>query len=269
VNEQAASDDTSQGYADAGMPQLQAEVDVLWEDENLLAANKPSGLVTHPTYKHPDSTLTDAVFARQQLRGEGRPWLLHRLDRDTSGVVLFAKTERARRALVRQFEQRTIRKQYLAVVAGQLDPLEGIVDAPLCRDPLDRRRVIVDPAGQAASTSYQTLATHGGYALVLAQPRTGRTHQIRAHFASRGVPLVGDGTYLPEGHAAIGLAARTMLHAWRLGFTYPGTQQRVRLEAPIPDDVWLLLRRLGVDAPEALQFGDDTFEEEIGGTYSA
>jgi 23S rRNA pseudouridine1911/1915/1917 synthase len=269
VTEQAALDENSPKYPDTGTPQLQVEPDVLWEDENLLAVNKPSGLVTHPTYKHPNGTLTDVVFARQQVRGEGRPWLLHRLDRDTSGVVLFAKTEQARRALVRQFEQRTIRKQYLAVVAGQLDPPQGTIDAPLCRDPLDRRRVIVDPVGQAASTDYRTLATGDEYALVLAQPRTGRTHQIRAHFASLGAPLLGDSTYLPEGHGAMGLAARSMLHAWHLDFRYPATQRHIRLGAPIPDDMRALLRQLGFDAPETLQFADDTFEEAIGGTYSA
>ncbi len=269
VTEQTIVGDDGQGYPDVKAAQPLIEPDVLCEDENLLAVNKPSGLVTHPTYKHPDGTLTDGVFARQQERGEGRPWLLHRLDRETSGLILFAKTEHARRSLVRQFEQRTIRKQYLAVVAGQLDPPEGTIDAPLCRDPLDRRRVIVDPTGQASSTSYRTLAAGDGYALVLALPHTGRTHQIRAHFAFFGAPLVGDGTYLSEEHSASGLAARTMLHAWRLGFIYPGTGRHVRLEAPIPDDMRLLLRQLGFDAQETLQFGDDTFEEAIGGTYNA
>ena len=269
VTEHAASSENSQSSLEAGAPQPSIEPEVLWEDEHLLAVNKPSGLVTHPTYKHPDGTLADGVFARQASRGEGRPWLLHRLDRDTSGVLLFAKTEQARRSLVRQFEQRTIRKHYLGLAADLLDPPEGIVEAPLARDPLDRRRVIVDPAGQAASTSYHTLATREGYALVLAQPHTGRTHQIRAHLASLGAPLVGDGSYLPAEHRAAGIAARAMLHAWRLGFIYPGAQRRVRLEAPIPDDMRALLRQLGFDAPETLQSSDDTFEEAIGGTYIA
>ena len=125
---------------------------VLYEDEALLAVAKPAGLVTHPAYKHPDGTLADAVFARQTARGEDRPWLLHRLDRETSGVVLFAKTEAARRALVRQFECRTIQKGYLAITDGVPSPAEDTVEEPLRRDPADRRRVIADPSGQPAAT---------------------------------------------------------------------------------------------------------------------
>jgi 23S rRNA pseudouridine1911/1915/1917 synthase len=250
----------------AGLAQLADEPEVLWEDAELFAVYKPAGLVTHPTYKHPDGTLADAVFARQHARGAGRPWLLHRLDRETSGLVLFAKTDRARRGLVRQFERHTIRKRYLAVLAGKLDPPAGGIEAPLMRDPLDRRRTIVDPAGQPATTHYRTLAARGGYSLVLAAPRTGRTHQIRAHFASRGVPLLGDGTYLPQGHPAAGLAPRSMLHAWRLGFTHPATQHHTLLEAYIPGDMLAVLSRLGLDLREALQSLDDTFEEASRGT---
>lgn len=266
MTERIAQDEHDESTINPSAPLPSDTVDVLWEDTDLLAVNKPSGLVAHPAYKHPDGTLADAVFARQLARGEGRPWLLHRLDRDTSGVVLFAKTEHARRALVRQFERHTIHKRYLAVLAGTLTPPSGSIDAPLLRDPLDRRRTRVDPAGKPGVTLYRTLALEGGYSFVLAEPRTGRTHQIRAHFASLGAPLVGDGTYLPAGHGAIGLAARTLLHAWRLGFIHPATQQRVNVEAPLPEDMRALLRQLGFDAREALQFGDDTFEEAFGGT---
>src|SRR5271165_2508854 len=140
---------------------------VLYEDAHLLVVNKPAGLVVHPAYKHPDNTLADAVFSRALARDEPRPWLLHRLDRETSGVVLFAKTETARRGLVRQFEHRSIRKRYLAIVRGRLDPRSDMIDAPLMRDPRDRQRTIVAQEGQSAQTWYQVLAESARYALVL------------------------------------------------------------------------------------------------------
>jgi 23S rRNA pseudouridine1911/1915/1917 synthase len=216
-------------------------VRVLYEDVDLLAVDKPAGLVAHPTYKHPDGTLADAIFARQESRGEGRPWLLHRLDRETSGVVLFAKTERARRALVRQFERRTVRKRYLAVIAGVPEPDEGRIDAPLARDPTDRRRTIVVEGGQPAATRYRLLAAHSGdpgsYALALLAPITGRTHQLRAHLAWLGAPIAGDLRYLGDGHPSTAFAPRALLHAWRLRFRHPADGEPMELVAPPPDDL--------------------------------
>jgi len=219
---------------------------VLFEDEAVLAVNKPAGLVTHPTYKHPDGTVWDAVLRRQTALGEQRPCLLHRLDRDTSGVLLFAKTYRARRAIVRQFERRTVHKVYLALVAGQLQPPAGEIDAPLARDPLDRRRTIVVAEGQPARTGYHTLAARGGFALVRALPLTGRTHQIRAHLASAGAPLVGDARYLPAESEAAALASQSMLHAWQLTFTHPTHEAPHTITAPLPQDFVALAARLGL-----------------------
>jgi 23S rRNA pseudouridine1911/1915/1917 synthase len=219
-----------------------ADVAVLYEEEALLAVNKPAGLVVHPAYKHPDGTLADEVFARAAARGEGRPWLLHRLDRETSGVVLFAKTEAARRAVVGQLERHTMHKRYLAVVSGALPTTEGEIEAPLARDPADRRRVLVTLEGKPAKTRYRVLATTGDSAFVLAEPVTGRTHQIRAHFASIGAPLAGDVLYLPPGTPP--LAPRTLLHAWRLGLRYPGTGAPLEIVAPLPADLIEALSRL-------------------------
>ncbi len=183
---------------------------VLFEDEAVLAVNKPAGLVTHPTYKHPDGTVWDAVLRRQTALGEQRPCLLHRLDRDTSGVLLFAKTYRARRAIVRQFERRTVHKVYLALVAGQLQPPAGEIDAPLARDPLDRRRTIVAAEGQPARTGYRTLAVRG-----------------------------------PAESEAAALASRAMLHAWQLTFTHPTHEAPHTITAPLPQDFAALAARLG------------------------
>jgi 23S rRNA pseudouridine1911/1915/1917 synthase len=219
---------------------------VLFEDEAVLAVNKPAGLVTHPTYKHPGGTVWDVVLRRQTALGEQRPCLLHRLDRDTSGVLLFAKTYRARRAIVRQFERRTVHKVYLALVAGQMQSPAGEIDAPLARDPLDRRRTLVVAEGQPARTGYRTLAARGDYALVLALPHTGRTHQIRAHLAWAGAPLIGDFRYLPTESAAATLATRAMLHAWQLRFTHPTHEAACTITAPLPQDFEALAARLGL-----------------------
>ncbi len=220
---------------------------ILYEDERLLAVAKPAGLVVHPAYKHPDGTLTDAVFARQRASGGERPWLLHRLDRDTTGVVLFAKTENARRSLVRQIERRSIQKTYLAIVAGSLAPTDGLIDAPLARDPADRRRVIVTPDGQPATTRYRVLASGEHVSLVLAEPLTGRTHQIRAHLTSLGAPLLGDALYA-AGEPPRDNAPRAMLHAWQLRFMYPMTGEPCAVTAPIPDDMLTLIRQTHLEA---------------------
>lgn len=245
--------DTSD-MADAGevFPDA-APYETLYSDDDLLAINKPPALVVHPTYKHPDGTLTDAIFAWCEARGESRPWLLHRLDKDTSGVTLFARTEAARRGLARQFAQRLTNKRYLALaVWPDGAPLAGLVDAPLWRDPLDRRKVIIvpEPVGQASRTRYRALVVSRSqsgrvYALMLAEPETGRTHQIRAHLTSIGAPLVGDSMYLPDGDDAALLAPRVMLHAWKLAVRWPANGERRTITAPLPADFRAVARALG------------------------
>lgn len=230
-----------------------APYETLYADEELLAVNKPPGLVVHPTYKHPDGTLTDAIFAWSEAVGLSRPWLLHRLDKDTSGVTLFARTEAARRGLARQFAQRVTHKRYLALALWPDGlPRVGEVDAPLWRDPLDRRRVIIvpEPVGQASRTRYRALAVSsppsgGTFALVLVEPVTGRTHQIRAHLTSLGAPIVGDAMYLPEGSEAVALAPRVMLHAWTLTIHWPLSGAPRTITAPPPEDFLGVATALG------------------------
>lgn len=218
---------------------------ILAEDADILAVAKPAGLVTHPAYRHADGTLTDAVFAYAARCGAPRPWLLHRLDRETSGVALFARTEHARRSLVRQFQQREIVKRYLAIVNGRLGSRSGEIDAPLCRDVADRRRVVVSPEGKPARTRYDVLAANDEFSLALAEPLTGRTHQIRAHLASLGAPLAGDAVYggATETTSAMGIE-RTQLHAWELSFRHPATGSVYVVRAPIPADMSATLSAL-------------------------
>ena len=258
---------------------LGAPYDVLYADEALLVVNKPPGLVVHPTYKHPDGTMTDAIFAWCEALGASRPWLLHRLDKDTSGVTLFARTEESRRALARQFAQRMTRKRYLAIALWPDElSLSGEVDAPLWRDPLDRRRVIIvpEPPGQASRTRYRTLARSprpndgasgsapAGFALLLAEPVTGRTHQIRAHLTSLGAPLVGDAMYLPEGSEVATLAPRVMLHAWKLTIRYPLNGSLRTFTAPPPSDFLDAARALGLALdPAALEALAQQLEGEL------
>lgn len=223
---------------------------ILAADEHLLAVNKPAGVVTHPTYKHPDGTLTDAVFAREEAQGRARPWLLHRLDKETSGVILFARSDQARRSVVSQFERHSARKRYLALTCWP--PLhapggeDGEIDLPLARDALDRRRVVVALDGQPSRTRYRLLATARGYALIQAEPVTGRTHQIRAHLAAIGAPLVGDAAYLPAHSHARDLAPRVMLHAWRLDVRAPGSEELWSVTAPPPADFIATAEALGL-----------------------
>lgn len=220
---------------------------VLAEDDDLLAVSKPPGLVAHPAYRHPDGTLTDAVFAYAEARGWTRPWLLHRLDRETSGVVMFARTEYARRAMVRQLQQRNIGKRYLAIIRGELPLGSGVIDAPLARDPEDRRRVIITPTGKQAATRYRVLGSRDGFTLVLAEPVTGRTHQIRAHLASLGAPLAGDATYGgSDTHVrALGIG-RVQLHAWELAFRHPASGSDCLVRAPVPHDMNDMLVAIGL-----------------------
>ena len=291
-------------------------VPVIYQDHHILIVNKPAGLVIHPTYKHADGTMWDVileyleehggddwqppelpdkpewagapVLVRSNLRKQrlerlikeegllSKPCLLHRLDKDTSGVVALARTERSRRHLVRQFHEHSIVKRYLAVVqrgspdwakprasfnitelqdeniAVEFDLLKDdalgseqvlILDGPLQRDPDDRRRCIVGPDGQEAQTLIKVMASKGEFLILEAQPVTGRTHQIRAHLAALGYAIVGDTVYsltAKEGTPAAAMK-RQFLHASRLEFRdYPDNQLR-SFVAPLADDlrVWL------------------------------
>lgn len=309
------------------MIQATIDIPVIYQDHHLLVVNKPAGLVIHPTYKHADGTMWDSILAylaqqgndnwqpedlpdkpewtgapehiqvmlREQQRAkqwqeEGllpRPCLLHRIDKDTSGIVALARTERARRHLIRQFHDHSIVKRYLAAVRRgapewtrprapfhiwiqqandeQLLPVASadllavngatyLLNAPLQRDPADRRRCIVGPDGQSAETMVRVIAARGEYALLEARPITGRTHQIRAHLAAAGYAIVGDQTYgLPTGEETAAQLHRQFLHAYSLELrNYPDNARRIFV-APLAAD---LVDWLAAYLPEGLEILD-------------
>lgn len=226
-------------------------LDIVYEDQALIVVNKPAGMVIHPAPGHQSGTLVNALLAHcPDLAatggdaGDARPGIVHRLDRDTSGLILVAKTEQVRRALQRQFKARQVHKVYVALLDGHLEAAHGRIEAPLGRDPRHRQRMAVVPGGREAVTEYRLLASFAGgdYSLVEAEPKTGRTHQIRVHFASIGHPVVGDTVY---GRRRTRLSVpRQFLHAQRLGLTHPLTGQTLEFEAPLPEDLAAVLRLL-------------------------
>jgi 23S rRNA pseudouridine1911/1915/1917 synthase len=232
-------------------------LDVLYEDEHLIVINKPPGLVIHPAAGNPDGTLVNALLAHcSDLSGVGgveRPGIVHRLDKDTSGVLVAAKSDAAHRGLSLSFRWRTTEKRYLCVVYGVPSGAEGVVDAPIARHPSERKRMAVVEGGRAARTLWWLRERFAGAALVECRPITGRTHQIRVHMAHIGHALVGDQVYagrqwrgIPDERLTERCRSfpRQALHAWRLTFTHPATGESMTFEAPLPADLQALLAAL-------------------------
>jgi len=208
-------------------------LDVLYEDDALMAVNKPAGMVVHPSFRNPSGTLLNGVLWRVRDRKDVRPGLVSRLDKDTSGVVVVALSPGVHARLQRDAHACRVIKEYLAIVRGTPQTSEGRIALALRRDPADRRRVIADPTGVPSETTYSVIANGDGYSLVSCRLGTGRTHQIRVHFASTGSPIAGDRTY----GSADPLIRRPALHAWRITFPHPHSRKVVRIEAPVPDDI--------------------------------
>ena len=210
---------------------------VVFEDDDLIVIDKPAGMTVHPAPGNEDRTLANAVLAHapdiEGIGGERRPGIVHRLDKDTSGLIVVAKNERVHSHLSEQFKSREVSKVYLALVAGHPSPPEADIDAPIGRHPHDRQRMAVVSTGRPAITRYRVVTSYKRATLVEARPRTGRTHQIRVHLASVGHPVVGDVTY---GRPVEGLS-RQFLHAFRLAFVHPASGETIRFTAELPNDL--------------------------------
>jgi len=223
-------------------------LDVVYEDEDVIVVNKPVGMVVHPAPGHPDGTLVNALLFHcgdtlSGINGALRPGIVHRIDRDTSGLIIAAKNDRAHLALAAQLQDHSLARVYEAVAVGSFREDGGTVDAPIGRHPVDRKRMAVEPrTGRPAVTHWSVLARYRGFTHVECRLETGRTHQIRVHLASIGHPLLGDTVYGSR-KPWPGLAGQC-LHARRLKFIHPSTGRPVELECPLPDWFQAVLRKL-------------------------
>ena len=223
-------------------------LDVVYEDSDVIVVNKPVGMVVHPAPGHPDGTLVNALLyhcknSLSGINGELRPGIVHRIDRDTSGLIIAAKNDRAHLALAEQLQDHSLARTYHAIAVGGFREDSGTVDAPIGRHPVDRKRMAIDPKnGRRAVTHWTVLERFSGYTHLQCQLETGRTHQIRVHMASTGHPLLGDVVYGSK-KPYPGLAGQC-LHARRLKFIHPTTGQPVEVECPLPDWFETILNKL-------------------------
>ncbi|MBI2941676.1 MAG: RluA family pseudouridine synthase [Chloroflexi bacterium] len=222
---------------------------IIYRDDDVLVIDKPPGLVVHPAPGHAQDTLVNALIALEPALHAGeplRPGIVHRLDKDTSGLIVVARNERALRELQGQMQRRQVRKEYLALVRDFPDPARalperGTIEAPIGRHPRERQRMAVVERGRPARTHFVVRERSPGYALVEVQLETGRTHQIRVHLAAIGHPVAGDPIYGTAGELGLG---RQFLHAWHLGFARPSDGAWVELESPLPADLAVVRDRL-------------------------
>ena len=215
-------------------------LDVVYEDEDVIVVNKPVGMVVHPAPGHPDGTLVNALLyhcgdSLSGINGELRPGIVHRIDRDTSGLIIAAKNDGAHLALAEQLQDHSLYREYEAVIIGGLKDDQGVIDLPIARHPTDRKRMAVNHYnGRRAVTHWTVLHRYPGYTHIQCRLETGRTHQIRVHLAAQGHPVLGDPVYNGVRKGFPELVGQC-LHARRLSFLHPRTGERLMLESPLPD----------------------------------
>ncbi|MEE0746267.1 MAG: RluA family pseudouridine synthase [Anaerovoracaceae bacterium] len=227
-------------------------LDIVYEDDELLVVDKPAGMVVHPAPGNYSGTLVNALMyhcgdSLSSINGVIRPGIVHRIDKDTSGLLMVAKSDRAHGSLSRQLQEHSITRKYKAIVCDNIKEQEGTVDRPIGRDSANRlRNAVTDVNSKEAVTHYRVLERFGRFTLIEARLETGRTHQIRVHMAYIRHPLLGDSLYGPSGSKAAGKlgAKRQMLHAGVLGFIHPVTGQYMEFESPLPEDFAAVLKKL-------------------------
>ena len=232
-----------------GLTPQDIPLDVAYEDGDVIVVNKPVGMVVHPAPGHPDGTLVNALLYHcgntlSGINGELRPGIVHRIDRDTSGLIIAAKNDRAHLSLAAQLQDHSLFRLYHAVAAGGFREDSGTVSAPIARHRADRKRMAVAPDGREAVTHWQVVDSQKGLTHLTCRLETGRTHQIRVHLAHLGHPLLGDTVYGGK-KPVLGLAGQC-LHAAQLTFTHPSTGERLTVEAPLPDWFTAVLNRYGL-----------------------
>lgn len=235
------------GTAETELAAQAIPLDVAYEDADVIVVNKPRGMVVHPAPGHPDGTLVNALMyhcgdSLSGIGGEKRPGIVHRIDKDTSGLIIAAKNDFAHLALSAQLADRSLSRVYECVVRGRMRDDAGTVDAPIARHPVDRKRMAVVPGGRNAVTHWEVIARYNGYTHLRCKLETGRTHQIRVHMAHIGHPLLGDEVY---GRGAEKGLAGQCLHARALRFIHPRTGEAVHLTSGLPDYFTAVLARLG------------------------
>jgi len=224
-------------------------LDVLHEDASIIVINKKAGMVVHPAAGNYAHTLVNALLFRTQdlstINGILRPGIVHRLDKDTSGCIVVAKTNEAHRKISAQFEGRETKKEYIAIVRGVMKDNHGFIDVGIARHPVLRKKMAASPEGRAALTRYEVIERFSNATILRIKPETGRTHQIRVHLSHLGYPILGDEQYARPHRSQFPFPIpRQMLHAMKLGITHPETGQFIEFEAPLPDDMEFVIGEL-------------------------
>ena len=235
---------------DAKETKLEAQnipVPVIYEDKDIIVVNKPKGMVVHPANGNPDGTLVNAILAMCKgslsgIGGEIRPGIVHRLDKDTSGLLRVAKNDEAHIKMSKQIQDRKVEKRYIALVRGNVPDNEATIDMPIARSKVDRKKMAVDKNGKEAVTHFKVLKRYGNYTLLEIKIYTGRTHQIRVHMSYIGYPVVGDSVY-SSGKNEFGVEGQ-MLHARYLKFKHPITGKELNLEAHLPEYFEKIIKQL-------------------------
>ena len=223
------------------------DIDIIYEDSDIIVVNKPKGMVVHPANGNPDGTLVNAILSicKNSLSGIGgelRPGIVHRLDKDTSGLIIVAKNDKAHINMSEQIKERNVKKTYIALVRGNVPEEEATINMPIGRSTKDRKKMAVTKNGKQAITHFKVLKRYSKYTLLEIKIETGRTHQIRVHMAEIGYPVVGDAVY-SNGKNEFGIEGQ-MLHAYKLEFMHPITNKHMELTAPLPQYFEEILKKL-------------------------